>query len=163
MASPENQHCASCIGTLSFPISNCYVICDRCLQNCQDGQSTLEGHRPSTEDDSISCSAAVTWDVLSQAASESTQLVSRHDGAEGGRRRGVVERQRRLAARLHSTSPVGTAAGRHTESTHCADDTVPPPRRVDSVAQSRDRHSRRDVTRIVQRDVIVTSSAEGAR
>jgi len=34
MASPGNQHCASCIGTLSFAVnSNCnVVICAKCSQ-----------------------------------------------------------------------------------------------------------------------------------
>ena len=70
---------------------------------------------------------------------ESTQPVSRHNGehqSNASRRRSMVERQRRLAAWLSSTSSVHTGWPLHTtESTHCVD-TVP--RRVDSefVAQS---------------------------
>ena len=32
MASPENQHCASCIGTLSFPTKN-QTVCDSVVRS----------------------------------------------------------------------------------------------------------------------------------
>ena len=45
MASPGNQHCANCIGTLSFPTELEFTCCEHALI---DGCGLLPANRPTT-------------------------------------------------------------------------------------------------------------------